>query len=260
MSHMNPYVLNCGDCLGDNGLKQIPNECVDMILCDPPYGVTARNSWDVPLDLGELFEQINRITKPNAAVIFFSQGMLTADLMKGPWNKFWRYNLIWEKNKPRGFLNSKKMPLRYHEDIVVFYKKTPIYNPQMIETGNPIHFCNRRSNGTNYGESSGGPNERSGKTDRYPGSVLKFSVVNNPIHPTEKPVELCEFLIRSYTNEGATVLDMCAGSGTTGVACIKNKRFFLGYEKEPDFYNLAVERLQTTLSDIRPLTLNIIRN
>lgn len=126
---------------------------------------------------------------------------------------------MWKKNKPRGFLNAKKMPLRtnitfVHEDIVVFYKETPAYYPQMVETNKPIHQCMRKSNGSNYGKLEGGVNQRAGKTDRYPGSVLEFAVVNKPIHPTEKPVELCEFLIRSYTKEGDVVLDMCAGSGT----------------------------------------------
>ncbi|QIN54537.1 DNA-adenine methyltransferase [Cedratvirus kamchatka] len=231
------------DCLGEEGLRLLPDKCVDMVLCDPPYGVTSRNSWDVPLDLNALFAELDRIVKPKACVVFFSQGMLTADLMRGPWSRYWRYNLVWKKNKPRGFLNAKKMPLRYHEDIVVFYKETPLYYPQMIETGKAIHQCTRKSNGSNYGESRGGVNERTGKTDRYPGSVLEFSVVNKPIHPTEKPVDLCEFLILSYTKEEDVVLDMCAGSGTTGVACAKNRRYFIGYEKEENFYNLAKERI-----------------
>lgn len=241
---MNPYIIHNRDCLNEEGLCRLPNNSIDMILCDPPYGVTSRNEWDVPLDLNNLFVQIDRIVKDDSPVIFFSQGMLTADLMKSSWLKYWRYNLIWKKNKPRGFLNAKKMPLRYHEDIVVFYKKPPIYNPQMIETGKPINSCTRKGNGTNYGESMGGVNERAGKTDRYPGSILEFSVVNNPIHPTEKPLELCEFLINSYSKPEDVVLDMCMGSGTTGVAALKNKRAFLGYEKDQKFYDIAYNRIR----------------
>lgn len=239
----NKYILHNVDCLSDDGLKQIQNKSVDMILCDPPYGVTARNEWDNCLDLNALFKEIDRIIKPNAAVIFFSQGMLTAQLMMGPWKNYWRYNLIWKKNKPRGFLNAKKMPLRYHEDIVVFYKKTPKYNPQMVETGKAINSCTRKPTGTNYSITMGGSNKRAGKTDRYPGSILDFSVVNYPQHPTEKPVDICEFLIKSYTEPDSTVLDMCAGSGTTGVACIKNNRFFFGFEKDKNYYDIAIQRL-----------------
>ncbi len=234
------------DCLGKGGLEIIADESVDLILCDPPFGVTARNKWDIPLDLSKLFSEIDRIIKERGAVILFAQGMFTARIMTA-WERYWRYNLVWKKNKPRGFLNAKLMPLRYHEDLVVFYKKLPPYHPQMIKGYNPIHDCKRKETSVNYGVAKGGKNKRAGKTDRYPGSILEFPVVNYPQHPTQKPVELCEFLIKSYSSENDIILDMCMGSGTTGVAAIKLKRQFIGFETEKEYYDIALERLTHVL-------------
>ena len=236
--------LRFGDCI--SGMTALDASSVDMILCDPPYEQTARNSWDKQIDMESMFEQVARVSKPRAAVVFFAQGMYTAQLMMGPWQKHWRYNLIWKKNKPRGFLNAKKMPLRYHEDIVVFYRGLPVYNPQMVETGKPINACTRKTTGSNYRETKGGFNERAGRTDRYPGSVLSFPVLNaeeKPVHPTQKPLSLCEFLVRSYSKPGDLILDMCAGSGTTAVACLRSGRRFVGFENNRGYYDKAMARI-----------------
>lgn len=228
------------------GLQCIPDKSIDMILVDPPYEVTTRNEWDIKLNMEIIFKHIDRIVKDNAVVVMFSQGFFTAELMNA-WKNNWRYNLIWKKNKPRGFLNSKKMPLRYHEDIVVFYKKLPVYNPQMIKSDKPIHGCTRKVTSINYGHGEGGANNRKGRTDRYPGSVLEFPVLNaedkDRIHPTQKPVELCEFLIKSYTDPGSLVLDFCAGSATTCIAALRTERRFMGFEKNQEFYKAAVSRI-----------------
>ena len=241
-------VFRRADALGSRGMKSLDRSCADMVLCDPPYGVTARNKWDTRLDIDALFDCIDHIAKPDAAVIFFSQGMLTAELMTGPWTRYWRYNLVWKKNKPRGFLNSKRMPLRYHEDIVIFYRTLPTYNPQMIETGRPVHACTRKETSKNYGLSQGGENLRAGRTTRYPGSVLEFSVLNandpERVHETQKPVNLCEFLIRSFTDEEGLVVDPCAGSGTTAVAARNCGRRYVCFEKDREIFLSAKMRLK----------------
>jgi len=237
--------LICGDCTDVNIYANIPDQSVDMILCDPPYGVT-KNEWDTIIDYKKLMPILMRICKPNAAMVFFSQGIHTAQMMTGPLAKLWKYNLIWVKNKGRGFLNAKKMPMRYHEDILIFYKKPPSYNPQMVETGKKINACTRKTTGSNYGATENGENTRAGKTDRYPGSVLTFSVLNaeeNIQHPTQKPVLLCEWLIKTYTNDGQTVLDMCMGSGTTGVACNNLNRKFIGIERDEKYFKISQDRI-----------------
>jgi DNA modification methylase len=199
--------------------------------------------------MSSLFSEFDRVAKPNAVVVFFSQGMYTADLMHGPWKKYWRYNLIWAKNKVRGALNANRQPLRAHEDLVVFYKKQPDYTPQMNIArcmgkggGNPPK---RTSTGSNYGDINSNISKRYKSEDRHPTSVLLFPVVNekDTLHPTQKPVDIIEFLIKSYTKEYATVLDPTMGSGTTGVACINTNRSFIGIENDADIFNVAKERL-----------------
>lgn len=242
--------LRCGDCL--DILKTIPNDSIDMVLCDPPYGCT-RNPWDKQLEMETLFAEIERITRPTAAVVFFSQGMLTADLMHGPWKKHWRYNLVWAKNKVRGAFNANRQPLRAHEDIVVFYRRPPTYHPQMDAPrcmskggGNPPK---RTSSGNNYGTIKESASQRYGAQDRHPTSVLPFPVVNekDTLHATQKPVDLLVFLIRSFTDPGAMVLDPTMGSGTTGIACRKEDRRFLGIEKDPAIFAIAEKRIIETV-------------
>ncbi|WP_366945117.1 site-specific DNA-methyltransferase [uncultured Metabacillus sp.] len=237
------------DCL--IGMKRIKDRSIDMILCDLPYGVTARNKWDQIIPFDELWEHYNRIIKDDGAIVLFANGMFTADLMQSN-RKNWKYNLVWGKVLPSGHLNAKKQPMREHEDICVFYKKQPTYNPQMVK-GKPSHSVGKaegisqedHSRNTNYGEFKKVQTEGDMK---YPKSILTFQKPHpsTTIHPTQKPVELCEWLIKTYTNEGETVLDNCAGSGTTLIAALNTNRNFIGFELEEEYYNGALERIENT--------------
>lgn len=224
-------------------MKDIEDKSVDMILCDLPYGDT-KNKWDVIIPFDKLWKEYNRIIKDNGAIVLFSQGMFTAKLITSN-SKLWRYNLIWEKDRPSGFLNAKRMPLRSHEDICVFYKKLPIYNPQMYK-GKPSHSIGKAEgekvckNNNNYGNF--GRVNREGDL-KYPKSVLKFKRPHPPIHPTQKPIDLCEWLIKTYTNENEIVLDNCMGSGSTGVAALNTNRRFIGIELDENYFNIAKERI-----------------
>ena len=231
-----------GDCL--QVLSQVPASSVDCVVCDLPYGHT-RNPWDSTLPLAELWAQYNRICKQNAAVVLFGQGMFTCQLMySNP--KDWRYNLVWVKDRVSGFLNAKRMPLRCHEDICVFYRNLPVYNPQFFE-GMPLHgmgtkYREGKLANSNYGKFKSHCNPsaaRAGSTEKYPRSVLFFKRPHPPVHPTQKPVELYEWLIRTYTNEGALVLDNCCGSGTCAVACRRSNRQYLCIESESKYYELS---------------------
>lgn len=240
--------LHRGDCL--SVLSNLPVHSVDMVLADPPYGIT-KNCWDSVIDLDELWGHIERVVKPSGAVVMFSSGMFTARLMESN-RSMWRYNLVWHKTAPTGFLNAKKMPLRSHEDICVFYRKLPTYNPQMgigprkVSTAQHKRASKRT---TNYGDHGLTTYD---STERYPTSVLTFASDKQrcALHPTQKPVALCEWLIRTYTNEGDTVLDFCMGSGTTGVAVLKSGRRFVGIEVDEDYYEVAVDRLNGSLSEV----------
>jgi site-specific DNA-methyltransferase (adenine-specific) len=240
--------LHLGDCI--HIMKQIPENSINLVICDPPYGCT-RNPWDCQIDLTLLFMEIERVTKENAAVVFFSQGMFTADLMHGPWKKYWRYNLVWAKNKVRGGFNANRQPLRAHEDIVIFYRKSPFYQPQMNIArcmpkggGNPPK---RTSSGSNYGVIKDNISKRYGAEDRFPTSVLLFPVVNEKdcVHATQKPVELLSFLIKSYSTINDLVLDPTMGSGSTGLACYTETRRFIGIEKDPNIFSIAKSRIDS---------------
>lgn len=237
--------LYCGDCL--QIMDSLTVKGVDCVICDLPYGVTARNKWDVSLDLPKLWRQYEKIVKENGAIILFAQGMFTAKLMLSN-SALWRYNLIWQKTQPTGFLNAKKMPLRAHEDICVFYKKPPLYNPQMtsnhvrkISSADSKKTC---KNSYNYNPHTHFTTYDS--TERYPRSIITFpkDTQKSALHPTQKPTGLCEYLIRTYTNEGDTVLDNCMGSGSTGVACALTKRNFIGIKKDPHYFQIAKERIE----------------
>lgn len=221
---------------------------VDMVLTDPPYQVLNKSNesvqWDKALPFREMWESINKIAKENAAIILFAQGIFSAELMLS--NKSnWRYNLIWKKGeRVTGFLNSKRMPLRNHEDICVFYKKLPIYNPQ-FETGFPNH---KRGHGGGknrcYGDFDNTKSSDEYTDSKYPKSVLNFDKEHDKwFHPTQKPVALLEYLIKTYTNEGDTVLDFTMGSGSTGVACLNTNRNFIGIEMDENYFSIAIDRI-----------------
>ena len=236
------------DCL--NGMTTINTRSIDMILCDLPYGQTARNKWDVVIPFDRLWKQYERIIKPNGAVVLFANGMFTADLMCSN-RKMWRYNIVWAKTTPTGFLNANRMPLRKHEDICVFYKSPPTYNPQKSTGHTPVHsYTKHTSDGTNYGETNLGVSG-GGSTERFPTSILTFATdkQKSAIHPTQKPVALLEYLIKTYTNEGETVLDNCMGSGSAAIAAINTNRNFIGFELDGTYYSIAKERINQHIID-----------
>ena len=226
---------------GIEGLRSLPRHSVDMLLTDPPYG-TTRNYWDVPLPLPELWEAVRWAVKPDGAVLLFAQ--CPYDKVLGASNlPMLRYEWVWCKSRCTGFLNARRAPLKKTENILVFYRKLPLYNPQ-FEQGKPYKKVMAQSGESpNYGKfvRSG-----SGSEDglRFPGNVLTFPGVQRTIHPTQKPVDLCEYLIRTYTNEGQVVADICAGSGTTAVAALNTGRRFICFENAPAFYGPATERLE----------------
>ena len=254
---MNKYStskLLYGDCL--ELMKDIPNKSIDMVLCDLPYGVTAKNKWDTVIPFEKLWECYDRITKGNCAIILFGQDKFTVECIMSN-KKMHRYNLIWDKVLPSGFLNANRMPLREHEDIMVFYKKLPTYNPQKVK-GAPCHKKGKSVGemndsilqNNNYG------NFRCVETNgdmKFPTSILKFQKPHpsKSVHPTQKPTELLEYLIKTYTNEGDTVLDNCMGSGSTGVACVNTNRNFIGMELDNAYFEIAQQRIKVAREQIK---------
>ena len=249
MNLNNDCRIYCGDCL--TIMKQIPPGVVDMVLADLPYMAT-RNTWDVGLPLDLLWDEIRRVCKSNAVIAFHSGGMYTAKLMMSNISD-WRYNLIWQKTTPTGFLNANKMPLRAHEDICIFYHKTPvIYNPQKTY-GHPrkvssAHHKRNSKKSTDYGDYGLVSYD---STERYPTSVITIPTdkQKGSYHPTQKPVKLEEWLIKTYTNTRGLVLDMCMGSGSTGVACMNTGRRFIGIELNEEYYEIAEERIKNAISE-----------
>lgn len=235
------------DCI--EGMKTIPDKSIDMILCDLPYGQTQRNKWDIIIPFEPLWEQYKRIIKDNGVIALFANGMFTAELMLS--NKtMWKYNLVWDKVLPSGFLNAKKMPMRSHEDICIFYKRLPIYNPQMTQgkechsRGNVIGKSQEDfSRNTNYGSFVAVQTEGNLK---YPKSIITYQKPHpsTTVHPTQKPVELLGWLIKTYTNKGDLVLDNCMGSGSTAVACINTGRNYIGFEISKEYCDIANKRLE----------------
>lgn len=237
--------LWCGDCL--ELMKNIPDKSIDLILADLPYG-TTKNKWDSVIPLEELWKHYKRITKKNSAIVLFGQDKFSAKLMLS--NEKWhRYNLIWKKGKrTSGFLNARRMPLRNHEDILIFYDKLPTYNPQFRE-GQPLHgrgslYKTKDGVNNNYGKfDSKLEDKRKGSTIKYPISVLEYERPHPPIHPTQKPVALLEYLIKTYTNSEMLVLDNTMGVGSTMVACKNTNRKGIGIEKEQKYFDIAVKRI-----------------
>lgn len=220
-----------GDCL--EVMKDIPDKSIDMILCDLPYG-TTQNKWDSVIPLDKLWKQYKRVIKDNGAIVLTSQGIFTAELILSNKSQF-KYKLVWEKSKSTNFLNAKKQPLRKHEDICVFYKKQPVYNPQMKE-GDPYNKGVRKNQLTgSYGDFS--PVEVKSEGLRYPNDIVYFKTAESEgkvYHSTQKPVELGRYLIKTYTNPGDVVLDNTCGSGSFLVAALLEDRNFIGIEINND--------------------------
>ena len=233
-----------GDCL--ELMKKIPDKSIDMILCDLPYGTTSQNKWDSVIPFEPMWEQYKRIIKDNGAIVLFSQLPFASDLIQSN-KKMFRYEWIWVKDNATGFLNAKKMPLKIHENILVFYKKLPLYNPQM-RTGFKPYKCKQGSHSNNYGDyQEGHITESNG--ERYPIDIIKFNRDKDKLHSTQKPVALLEYLIKTYTNEGETVLDNCMGSGSTGIACLNTKRNFVGMELDEEFFKIGKQRIDDRLKE-----------
>lgn len=280
------YSLFNGDCL--ELMSYIPDKSIDMILCDLPYA-TTQNHWDslIPLNdyvlfnnkkiekteyymiqalsgkskkdidvewkknkIDGLWTHYNRIIKDNGAIVLFAQTPF--DKVLGNSNlKMLKYEWIWEKTTATGHLNAKKMPMKAHENILVFYKKLPVYNPQKTYGHTPVHsYTKYQDDGSNYGKTAVGVSG-GGSTERYPRSVQVFKTDKQKcaLHPTQKPVSLCEFLIKTYTNENDIVLDNTMGSGSIGVASLNLNRRFIGMELEKRYFDIAKNRIKESISN-----------
>lgn len=240
------FKLHHGNCL--DVMQNIPDKSIDMILCDLPYGVT-KNKSDIVIPFDQLWSQYERIIKDNGAIVLFGQGIFFVDLVNSN-RKLFRYDLVWDKILKTGFLNAKRMPLRQHEQIAVFYKQLPTYNPQFTK-GQPLHskgsaYKKKEQVNQNYGEYDITDDSRAGSTDKYPSSILICQKPHPSIakHRTEKPIELLEYLIKTYTNKRDTVLDNCMGAGGTGIAAINTGRNFIGIELDDIYFKIAEERIK----------------
>jgi site-specific DNA-methyltransferase (adenine-specific) len=219
-------------------MKDLPNASVDLVLCDLPYG-TTQNKWDSIIPFEPLWAQYDRVCR--GAVVLTASQPFTSALVLSRANWF-RYAWVWEKSSVTGHLNAHRMPMKKHEDVLVFSKNPAPYFPQGLT---PYARIKRRgSNGSNFGASG---TENFQEFTNYPRSILQFPNDPKPVHPTQKPVALMEYLVCTYTNEGDTVLDNCRGSGTTGVACVNSGRNFIGMEKDPDYFEIAQQRINHAL-------------
>jgi site-specific DNA-methyltransferase (adenine-specific) len=232
-----------GDCLIE--MQNIPDGSVDAIITDPPYGTTACK-WDSVIDFELMWEQLNRIIKPNGAIVLFGSEPFSSALRMSN-IKNYKYDITWEKPKGTGHLNAKKQPMRYTETISIFYKKQCVYNPQMTTGHKPSNKSSIKSKKQTevYGKFEKQSN--GGQTERYPKNILKFNNVNsahNIVHPTQKPIALMEYLIKTYTNENETVLDFTMGSGSTMVACQNTNRNGIGIEMDENYFNIATKRIK----------------
>jgi site-specific DNA-methyltransferase (adenine-specific) len=230
-------MLIFGDCLEE--MAKLPVASVDLILCDLPYG-TTQNKWDRVIDLKALWAAYWRVAKPKAAVVLLASQPFTTTLISSELKAF-RYCLVWDKIGTTGFQTAKVMPLRRHEDVVIFYRAKPAYNPKMETRGKPRHKGGSKTDNGCYGELRSAPMFNN---DYYPTSIIQISNASKKglIHPTQKPVALMEYLIRTYSNEGDVVMDNCFGSCTTGVACLNTGQQFIGIERDLDYFRLGLER------------------
>ena len=238
---METNIIYHGDCI--EGMKILPDNSVDMVLTDPPYGTTC-NKWDTVVDVDAFWKEIKRVTKKNSAILIFTQMPFTATVvMSNP--KMFRYEWICEKANATGFLNARRMPMKCHENVLVFYGKLPVYHP-IMEHGKPYRRGLEDKNSSNYNAvrrlHSGTPTDT-----RFPRDVLKVSwrsAFGKTLHPTQKPVSLCEYFIKTYSNKADIILDPFIGSGTTAVAAINTERKYIGFEKEKEYFEVAKNRLE----------------
>lgn len=232
-----------GDCL--DVMKDIPDGSVDMILCDLPYG-TTECKWDTVIPFDSLWEHYERIIKDNGAIVLTAtQPFTSALIMSNP--EMFRYEAVWEKEQATNFMFLKKQIGKAHENILVFYKKQPTYNPQMVKVDRDIKSYGGNASRTYSNQKFKGNDEV--RREKYPTSVLKFTRDRRPVHPTQKPLKLFEWLIKTYTNEGEVVLDNCIGSGTTAVAAINTGRQFIGIEQEAEYVEIANKRITEALAE-----------
>ena len=232
-----------GDCL--ERMQEIESGSVDMVMCDPPYGTTCCK-WDSIIPLEPMWEQLKRVIKPNGAIVMTASQPFTTTLIASNMKMF-KYCWVWEKNFSTNFLHAKRQPLRKTEDIVVWHKGSSFYYPIKTSGHPPTQSATGDSNGVLWH----GRNKRNyvgGDTDRYPTNIIKIDAHDpkNRLHPTQKPVALMEYLIKTYTNKGETVLDFTMGSGTTGVACKNLNRSFIGIEKDDEYFEIAKKRIEET--------------
>ena len=231
-----------GDCL--QLMKQIPNKSIDMILCDLPYG-TTECKWDTIIPFELLWEQYKRIIKNNGAIVLFGKQPFTSELIHSNLTMY-KYSLVWRKDNHDNPLMAKKRFLNVTEEINVFYEKQCLYNPQGVVMVNKL---TKQGRGGSLSQKNSRSNEYVQEYTNYPKNILEFKRDLPNIHPTQKPVALLEYLIKTYTNEGETVLDNCMGSGSTGVACVNTGREFIGIELDENYYNIAKNRILQALND-----------
>lgn len=233
--------IYCEDCY--EGMKEIPDQSIDLVITDPPYGTTACD-WDHKIDIEGMFSEILRVSKENAAIVIFSQLPFAVDLINAQ-RKLFRYEWIWEKSIAVGFMNVKKMPLRAHENILVFYRKLPTYNPQFRQ-GEPYISLPAKRDCPIYNLPSRIPTISDG--NRYPRDLIKMGKGKSVGHPTAKPLELVKYLIKTYSNEGEVVLDPFAGSCPVAVGCLELNRKYICFERESKYVEIGNERIKKYLS------------
>jgi DNA modification methylase len=229
-------------------MSKLPNKSIDMILCDLPYG-TTQCKWDSVIPFDKLWLQYERIIKSNGAIVLTASQPFTSNLVMSNL-KLFRYSLVWEKSKSTGYLNSKKMPMRSHEDILIFYKNLPTYNPQMVE-GSPYDKGVAHRPTEVYREQKGEIHVKNDNGLRYPRSVQYFKTAESEgkvYHPTQKPIKLMEWLIKTYSNEDDIILDNCIGAGTTAIAAIRTNRRYIGIELDEKYFNITQQRVNEEIS------------
>lgn len=248
-----PNTIYLEDCI--EGMKRIPDGSIDMILCDLPYGTTS-SPWDCQIDLRDLWTAYKRVAKENAAIVLFCSQPFTTTVAASNLSML-RYSLVWNKKKAGNFMQGNRQFMKIHEDLLVFYRKQPTYNPQKIqlEKASKRHLS-PMAEPLEHRKEAGidkfvvGPEYEPDKL--LPTSILEFSRDNyqkNALHPTQKPVALCEFLIKTYTNEGETVLDNCMGSGTTALAAIRTGREYIGFENNEAYHAISLHRIEKLLAE-----------